>query len=145
MPIGGGGLISGIATAVKGLRPDARVIGVEPETSAALHLALEAGERVEIKPVSIADGLNAPHRRPQRDRDRRERVDEIVLVTEAEIEEAFRFLYSRAKLAVEPAGAASTAALWPERSPMSRASTWLWLSRGATWPPKPPLLSWLRR
>ena len=111
VPIGGGGLISGIATAVKGLRPDARVIGVEPETSAALHLALEAGERVEIKPVSIADGLNAPHAGRNAIAIARERVDEIVLVTEAEIEEAFRLLYSRAKLAVEPAGAASTAAL----------------------------------
>jgi threonine dehydratase len=111
VPVGGGGLIAGIATAVKGLRPDVRVVGVEPETSAALHLALEAGERVEIKPVSIADGLNAPHAGRNAVAVARERVDEVVLVTEAELETAFRLLYSRAKLAVEPAGAASTAAL----------------------------------
>jgi threonine dehydratase len=111
VPVGGGGLISGIATAVKGLSPDTRVIGVEPETSAALHLALEAGERVEIKPVSVADGLNAPHAGRNALEIAKERVDEVVLVTEAELEEAFRLLYSRAKLAVEPAGAASTAAL----------------------------------
>ncbi len=111
VPVGGGGLIAGIATAVKGLRPDVRVVGVEPETSAALHLALEAGERVEIKPVSIADGLNAPHAGRNAVAVARERVDEVVLVTEAELENAFRLLYSRAKLAVEPAGAASTAAL----------------------------------
>jgi threonine dehydratase len=111
VPVGGGGLIAGMATAVKGLRPDVRVVGVEPETSAALHLALEAGERVEIKPVSIADGLNAPHAGRNAVAVARERVDEVVLVTEAELEDAFRLLYSRAKLAVEPAGAASTAAL----------------------------------
>ena len=111
VPVGGGGLISGIATAVKGLRPDTRVVGVEPESSAALHLALEAGERVEIKPVSVADGLNAPHAGRNALAVARERVDGVVLVTEAELEEAFRLLYSRAKLAVEPAGAASTAAL----------------------------------
>lgn len=111
VPVGGGGLISGIATAVKGLSPETRVIGVEPETSAALHLALEAGERVEIKPVSVADGLNAPHAGRNALEIAKERVDEVVLVTEAELEEAFRLLYSRAKLAVEPAGAASTAAL----------------------------------
>jgi threonine dehydratase len=111
VPVGGGGLIAGIATAVKGLRPDVRVVGVEPETSAALHLALEAGERVEIKPVSIADGLNAPHAGRNAAAVARERVDDVVLVTEAELENAFRLLYSRAKLAVEPAGAATTAAL----------------------------------
>jgi threonine dehydratase len=111
VPVGGGGLIAGIATAVKGLRPDVRVVGVEPENSAALHLALEAGERVEIKPISIADGLNAPHAGRNAVAVARERVDEVVLVTEAELEDAFRLLYGRAKLAVEPAGAASTAAL----------------------------------
>ena len=110
VPIGGGGLIAGVATAVKGLRPSARVFGVEPETSAAMKLALEAGERVEIRPVSIADGLNAPHAGRLAMAVVRERVDVLVLVTEAEIEEAFRFLYGRAKLAVEAAGAASTAA-----------------------------------
>jgi len=111
VPIGGGGLISGVATAVKGLRPAARVVGVEPEGSRAMHAALEAGERVEVTPRSIADGLNAPHAGRNALAVVRERVDEVVLVTEAEIEDAFRFLYARAKLACEPAGAAATAAL----------------------------------
>ena len=111
VPIGGGGLISGIATAVKGRKPGARVIGVEPETSNAMQAAVAAGERVELTPVSVADGLNAPHAGRNALEVVRERVDELVLVTEAELEEAFRFLYARAKLAVEPAGAASTAAL----------------------------------
>ena len=111
VPIGGGGLISGVATAVKGLKPSARVIGVEPETSAAMKLAVEAGEPVTISPVSLADGLNAPFAGTRALAVVRERVDEIVLVSESELEAAFRFLYGRAKLAVEGAGAASTAAL----------------------------------
>jgi threonine dehydratase len=111
VPIGGGGLISGVATALKGLRPDARVIGVEPETSNAMRAALDAGERVELTPASIADGLNAPHAGRNALEVVQKRVDDVVLVSDAEIEDAFRFLYARAKLACEPAGAASTAAL----------------------------------
>jgi threonine dehydratase len=111
VPVGGGGLIAGISTAVRAIRPDARVVGVEPEHSNALQAALEAGERVEIRPVSIADGLNAPHAGRNALAIARERVDDVVLVTDEEIEAAFRLLYTRAKLAVEPAGAASTAAL----------------------------------
>jgi threonine dehydratase len=111
VPIGGGGLISGIATAVKALRPQARVVGVEPETSRAMQAALEAGERVEVAPLSLADGLNAPHAGRNALEIVRERVDEVVLVTEEEIQSAFRLLYTRAKLACEPAGAAATAAV----------------------------------
>jgi threonine dehydratase len=111
VPIGGGGLISGIATAVKGLRTEVRVIGVEPEGSRAMHAALEAGERVEVTPRSIADGLNAPHAGRNALAVVRERVNDVVLVSEDEIADAFRLLYTRAKLACEPAGAATTAAL----------------------------------
>jgi threonine dehydratase len=111
VPIGGGGLIAGIATAVKETHAGARVVGVEPETSRAMHAAVEAGERVEVTPRSIADGLNAPHAGRNALEIVTARVDEIVLVDEGEIEAAFRFLYTRAKLACEPAGAAATAAL----------------------------------
>lgn len=111
VPVGGGGLIAGIATAVKARRPQARVIGVEPQGSNALQAALAAGERVEIIPRSIADGLNAPHAGRNALAVARERLESVVLVSEGEIEDAFRLLYARAKLAVEPAGAASTAAL----------------------------------
>jgi threonine dehydratase len=123
VPIGGGGLIAGVATAVKGLRPDARVVGVEPEGSRAMHAALEAGERVEVTPQSIADGLNAPHAGHNALVVVRERVDEVVLVSEAEISEAFRLLYSRAKLACEPAGAAATAALVAGKVPHEDGDT----------------------
>jgi threonine dehydratase len=108
VPVGGGGLIAGIATVAAGR---ARVIGVEPELSTAMHSGLAAGERVEVTPSSIADGLNAPHAGRRALEIVRERVEDVVLVSEGEIEDAFRFLYERAKLACEPAGAAAVAAL----------------------------------
>jgi threonine dehydratase len=87
------------------------VIGVEPELSTAMHSALAAGGRVDVAPTSIADGLNAPHAGRLAVEIVRERVEDVVLVSEQEIEDAFRFLHERAKLACEPAGAAAVAAL----------------------------------
>ena len=60
VPVGGGGLISGIATAVRARQPKARIIAVEPERSAALHEALAAGRSVPVTPQSAADALSAP-------------------------------------------------------------------------------------
>jgi threonine dehydratase len=108
VPVGGGGLISGVATAAHG---HARIVGVEPELSTAMHSALAAGHRVEVRPTSIADGLNAPHAGRNTLEIVRERVEEVILVSDAEIENGFRFLYERAKLACEPAGAAAVAAV----------------------------------
>ena len=62
--VGGGGLVSGIATAVKGLKPDARVFAIEPELSNALAASMAAGESVTVEPKSIADGLNGPYAGP---------------------------------------------------------------------------------
>jgi threonine dehydratase len=123
VPVGGAGLISGIATAVKGLEPDARVIGVEPELSPALYEALAAGKPVPVNPRSIADGLGAPFAGDFGFEICRERVDGVVLVTEAEIEEGMRFLYARAKLACEPAGAATTGALLAGKIPLAPGET----------------------
>jgi threonine dehydratase len=108
VPIGGGGLIAGVAVAAAGR---ARVVGVEPELSTAMHSALAAGERVEVVPTSIADGLNAPHAGRNALAIVRELVADVVLVAEDEIADGFRFLYERAKLACEPAGAAAVAAV----------------------------------
>jgi threonine dehydratase len=108
VPIGGGGLISGIATAAHG---QARVIGVEPELSTAMHSAVTAGKPVDVTPTSVADGLNAPYAGSNALAIVQERVEEVVLVTEEEIETAFRFVYERAKLACEPAGATAVAAV----------------------------------
>jgi threonine dehydratase len=109
--VGGGGLVSGIATAVKGLRPDARVVAIEPELSAALHESLKAGEPVTVEPLSIADGLNGPYAGPNCVRICGALGIESVLVTEDDLKEGFRFMYGRMKLACEVAGAATAAAL----------------------------------
>jgi threonine dehydratase len=118
VPAGGGGLAAGIAAAV-----DARVVAVEPELSPALHEGLAAGQPVSVQPSSLADGLNAPFAG-------RTCIDVClargvgsVLVTEAEIEDGFRFLYGRAKLACEPAGAVGLAALLAAKVPLEGAKT----------------------
>jgi threonine dehydratase len=118
VPVGGGGLIAGVAVAAAGR---ARVIGVEPELSTALHSALANGERVEVTPTSIADGLNAPHAGRNALTIAQEHVEKVVLVTEEEIEAGFRFLYERAKLACEPAGAAAVAAVLAGKVDAARA------------------------
>ena len=109
--VGGGGLISGIATAVKALRPDARVIAIEPERSPALHESLKARQPVTVEAKSIADGLNGPYAGANCVQVCLELGVESVLVTEVALEEAFRFMYGRMKLACEVAGAATAAAL----------------------------------
>jgi threonine dehydratase len=107
VPVGGGGLLAGIATAL----PDTRVVGVEPSTSNALSAGLAAGAPTPVVPRSIADGLNAPFAGWLPIRVAAERGLELVQVEEQEIEDGMRFLYQRAKLACEPAGAAAIAAL----------------------------------
>ena len=107
VPVGGGGLLAGIAVALS----DVRVVGVEPTISNALTAALEAGQPVPVEARSIADGLNAPFAGALPLRIIQERGIEIALLEEDEIEAAMRFLYERAKLACEPAGAAAVAAL----------------------------------
>lgn len=109
--VGGGGLVSGIAAAVKGINPDVRVIAVEPERSPALHESLKAGEPVTVEAKSIADGLNGPYAGANCVRVCTELGVESILVTEEALEEAFRFMYGRMKLACEVAGAATAAAL----------------------------------
>ena len=119
VPVGGGGLISGIALAAQGRR----VIGVEPELSPALHEALEAGKPVPVKPASIADGLSAPFAGTHCLEIAKEHVETVVLVSEVEIETAMQFLYTRAKLACEPAAAVATAALLAGKIPLADNET----------------------
>jgi threonine dehydratase len=121
--VGGGGLVSGIATAVKGLRPQARVVAVEPERSRALHESLKAGEPVQVEAKSIADGLNGPYAGANCVRVCSELGVESLLVSEESLKEAFRFLYTRAKLACELAGAATTAALMGGKVGLERGQT----------------------
>jgi threonine dehydratase len=123
VPVGGGGLISGIATAVKARVPDARVIAVEPERSRALSAALEAGKSVPVRPESAADALNAPFAGEAGVEICRRLGVESVLVTEEELADAFRWLYSRTKMACELGAAASTAALLSGKIDAERGAT----------------------
>jgi threonine dehydratase len=111
VPVGGGGLVGGTATAVRARRPDARVIAVEPEGSAALHEGLAAGGSVPVTPKSAADALNAPFAGELPIEICLQLGVESVLVSEDDLADAFRWLYARTKLACELGAAASTAAL----------------------------------
>jgi threo-3-hydroxy-L-aspartate ammonia-lyase len=112
VPVSGGGLIAGCATAAKALRPGIRVIGVEPETGDDTRRSLVAGERVRIEvPHTIADGLQAPEPGELTFEVNRRLVDEVVTVTDDEMVEAMVFLFDRLKLVAEPSGAVGTAAL----------------------------------
>ncbi len=132
VPIGGGGLISGIAAALKLSRPDIRVIGVEPEGAPTLSLALQRGAPVPLEAVdTIADGLTGPVAGEFTLPAVQQFVDEVVLVTDAEIASAMGLILERTKLLVEPAGAAATAALLARRvSPASGTQVVSLLSGG---------------
>jgi threonine dehydratase len=111
VPVGGGGLVSGIAVALKARRPDVRVIAVEPELSTALHDGLAAGHSVPVTPRSAADALSAPFAGETCIELCSALGVESVLVSDDELCEAFRWLYARMKLACELGAAAPTAAL----------------------------------
>jgi threonine dehydratase len=111
VPVGGGGLVAGVATAVKARNPDARIVGVEPELSPALHDGLAAGSSVAVTPRSAADALSAPFAGEACLEVCRSLGVESVLVTEQELFDAFRWLYGRMKVACELGAAASTAPL----------------------------------
>jgi threonine dehydratase len=112
VPIGGGGLCAGVASAVKLARPSARVYGVEPEGADSMHRSFAAGSPQAIESVrTIADSLGAPHAAPYSFGLCRRYVDDVVLVDDAALRRAMLLLFTSAKLAVEPAGAAATAAL----------------------------------
>ena len=116
--VGGGGLISGIAAAVKERRPSIRVYGVEPERSNAMTLALARDEVVRIQPDSVADGLGAPFAGVWTLAMCRRYVDEVVLVDDPTILAGLRFAIERLKQVVEPAGAAALAAVLAGRIPV---------------------------
>jgi threonine dehydratase len=109
VPCGGGGLFAGIAAAAA--PAGVRVLPVEPESSRALAAAVEAGRPERVEAISVADGLNAPFAGQLAVRTCAALGVQPVLVSEDEIAAGFRFLYERAKLACEPAGAAAVAAV----------------------------------
>jgi threonine dehydratase len=112
MGVGGGGLISGVAAALKQLKPGVRVIGVEPEGADALIRSVEAGRVVELERVqTIADGLGARKPGEQTLAHALRYVDQILRVSDEDLRSAMRFLLQEERLVVEPSGAAGVAAL----------------------------------
>jgi len=115
VPIGGGGLASGVAAAVRGLRPGARVIGVEPELAADARESLETGRIVEwpaeLVSRTIADGTRTQSIGRRNFAHLRTLLDRIVTVSEAEIAAAVRLAAEESRLVVEPSGALTVAAL----------------------------------
>jgi threo-3-hydroxy-L-aspartate ammonia-lyase len=112
VPVGGGGLIAGCATAAKALQPGIHVVGVEPQAGDDTRRSLARGERVRIGvPRTIADGLQASEPGELTFDVNRRRVDEIVTVSDDEILDGMAFLFDRLKLVAEPSGAAGIAAL----------------------------------
>lgn len=110
--VGGGGLIGGVANAVKQLRPDCQVIGVEAEGADSMHRSLRAGKPVAIEKVdTIADSLGAPYACPYSFELCRRFVDRMAMISDRSMREAMGILFHHMKIAVEPACAASVAAL----------------------------------
>jgi len=122
VPVGGGGLISGTAAAVKALAPNVRIVGVEPVGAEAMTRGLAAGRPVQVeRPPTIADGLAAPFAGEHTLRHVQELVDDVVLVSDTSIAEALRLIMTRTKLAAEPSGAAALAALLEGKVDLTRA------------------------
>lgn len=112
LPIGGGGLCSGVASVVRQLRPSVRILGVEPEGADTMHRSFASGRPEAIDEVrTIADSLGAPWALPYSFSLCRQTVDELVRVSDEQLSAAMRFLFRDMKIAVEPACAATTAAL----------------------------------
>ena len=108
-PVGGGGLLSGTAIATKGLLPDTKVIAVEPKNADDAFKSFKSGKiHLSINPNTIADGLRT-QLGPNTFKVVKEKVDDIILVSEEEIVDAMQFLWERMKLVVEPSGAVSLA------------------------------------
>jgi threonine dehydratase len=114
-PVGGGGLISGVAAAVRQTQPDVRVVGVEPAGAAKMTASLAAGHPVTLdRAASIADGLIPVRPGDLTFAHAQAFVDRMVTVTDEQIARATLWLFHEAKQVVEPSGAASVAAvLWP--------------------------------
>jgi threonine dehydratase len=131
VPIGGGGLLAGIASAVKPLHPKVKVFGVEPEGAAAMRKSLDAGHPVRLERIdTIADGLAAPFAGELTYPIIRDLVDDVVLVSDTEIAGAMSLLLSRTKLLAEPAGATAAAAVLAGKLPLAGLRVVMLLSGG---------------
>jgi threonine dehydratase len=139
-PVGGGGMLSGIATAIKLSRPEVKVIGVEPELAADAQASFRAGKlgQFPAEQVSrtIADGLRTQSIGPINFEHIRKYVDDIVTVSEEEIREALRRLWSNPKTPAEPSGAVATAAFLFHREQLPDARITVAVVSGGNIDPK---------
>lgn len=118
VPVGGGGLISGIASIVKQLQPHCQVFGVEPTEACGMSDSLADGKPLgTVKVNSIADSLSAPMHLPYSFQLIQQNVDDVVKVSDDQLRHAMRFMFAELKLAVEPACAAAMAAI---QGPLSK-------------------------
>jgi threonine dehydratase len=116
VPVGGGGLSSGVSTAIKLMRPDVTVIGVEPEGAAKMSASLAAGHPVTLPSTdSIADGLITVRPGEITFEHVKRHVDRVITVSDKEIAAATLWLFADAKQVVEPSGAATVAAVMADR------------------------------
>lgn len=112
LPIGGGGLAAGMSMAIKLCNPDCQIFGVEPEGADTMYRSFQEGKPQSLdKPRTIADSLGAPYSLPYSFGLCRQFINEVVLVSDEQMQRAMKLLFRSMKLAVEPAGAAATAAL----------------------------------
>lgn len=128
---GGGGLLAGCATAIRGVNPHVRMFGVEPELANDWHLSLRAGQPVAVDPSkTIADGLRTAYPGAVTFPIVVRLVEDIVLVTEDEIKETVRFLLTRMKILAEPSGAAAAAAVLHGKVPRGIGKVGVTISGG---------------
>ena len=112
--MGGGGLAAGVASAVKRIRPECLVIGVEPEANDVMRRSLDSGKPERVPDGAyrtIADSLSPPYTLPYSLELCRRNLDDLVLVSDDALREALAVMFRSARLAVEPAGASAAAAL----------------------------------
>jgi threonine ammonia-lyase medium form len=122
--VGGGGLISGIATALKAEKPAVKVIGVEPEGASAMAQSLRRGEPMHLDRVNtVADGLAAPFAGQHTLAHVQAYVDDMVIVSDEEIVEAMGLILERCKVVAEPAAASTLAALLSDQVSLPQGST----------------------
>jgi threo-3-hydroxy-L-aspartate ammonia-lyase len=141
VPVSSGGLLAGVAAAVKARRPQARVVGVQPEGADAMARSLEAGHVVSIPQArTMCDALVATHPGELPFQHAQRYVEQVVRVSEEEIAAAVRFLATEAKLVSEPGGAVTTAALLAGRVETGSGSTVALLSGGNVSPERLAML-----
>ena len=110
VPVGGGGLIAGVGSAVKALKPTIRVIAVEPQGCPSLHASLEAGRPVSVECDTICDGVAVPYITEEMFPLLRDLVDDTVLVSDDAVKASMRRLVTGNKMIAEPSGALALAA-----------------------------------